>query len=94
MDFVKIFFELGVIPLFLFIYAFFRMVRGNVYAYLLILYQMFNMLFSSSLWLWYDWVIVLLTIELIFIKDREINLEYRETSRIRKFFKRKETQRV
>ena len=70
------------------------MVRGNVYAYLLILYQMFNMLFSSSLWLWYDWVIVLLTIELIFIKDREINLEYRETSRIRKFFKRKETQRV
>ena len=94
MDFVKIFLELGVIPLFLFIYAFFRMVRGNVYAYLLILYQMFNMLFSSSLWLWYDWVIVLLTIELIFIKDREINLEYRETSRIRKFFKRKETQRV
>lgn len=90
MDLVKIYLELGIIPLFLFIFGYMRIAKNNVFAYMIMIYQMFNMLFSSSLWLWYDWVVVLLTVELIHLHEREVDKMYRPKSRFRKLFKKRE----
>lgn len=62
MDLVQIYLEIGLLAVFVFSFAYFKIAGTNVYAYMLMLYVFFNLLTASSIPYPMGWVLILITI--------------------------------
>ena len=65
MDLVQMYLEVGLIAVFGFAFAYFKISDINIYAYLIMLYEFLNLLTSSSIPAPMGWTLILLTIACI-----------------------------
>lgn len=65
MDLVQMYLEVGLLAVFLFAYAYFKISDINIYAYIIMVYQFLNLLTASSIPAPMGWTLILLTIACI-----------------------------
>ena len=72
MDLVKIYFELGILPLIVFIFSYFKITKNNWFCFLIMLQNMINFLTSHSLSSAFNWSLRFITIGCILYKEMTV----------------------
>ncbi|MBE5942076.1 MAG: hypothetical protein E7264_06015 [Lachnospiraceae bacterium] len=91
MDLVQIYLEIGLVAVFVFSYAYFKIARVNVFAYIIMLYEFFNLLTASSLPFSLGWIYLLICVSCI--STEKIDMEHvivkEKRGKVKKLFARK-----
>lgn len=74
MDLVRIYLEIGIIPLIVFVFNYFRISKGNIFCFLIMLQNMVNFLTSHSLSSAFNWGLRFIIIGCILYKEKVIYL--------------------
>lgn len=70
LDFIKIIMELGSIGIVIFVIAYYRLVRSNLYAFVLMSFNFLQLLMANGLTNYFEWTILLTTVAVIYYEKR------------------------
>lgn len=89
MDFVRLLFELGIIAIIIFVWAYLYITKRNKYAFWLMNFCFLNLLMANGLLKYWGWTMRLITIALINYGTESLNQSKQENNRISKQIKMK-----
>lgn len=72
MDFVKFIMELGFISIIIFIFAYYRLTRNNLYSFCAMSFTFFQLLMANGILRYYEWSIILLTMGIAYYSHEKI----------------------